>query len=203
MSKPFFGLIIAVMLLAATLLPAQETIAVDSTARPRRAFVVHVGGGYAHYTRGVKVRAIGLAGSIVRSTVAATFRFMWYPSYRLRFGIETGYTNFYSYSVKNGNVAGRVSLNAIPILFVWSMPLVKRVNVYAGIGTYILNTNLEYQGNVKSRDYVLGSNFAISYTVPLNKNLGLAAEAKYMNAFETRDATLGIQVQAVWRIAKL
>ncbi|MES2775232.1 MAG: hypothetical protein V4722_13675 [Bacteroidota bacterium] len=183
---------------------AQSTVAADSTAtRPRRAFVVHIGGGYSYYVAAVNVRPISLAGSIVRSSVAATFRFMWYPSYRLRLGIETGFTNFYSYRVKNGNIPGRVSLNAIPIMFVWSMPIVRRVNVYAGLGTFILNTRLDYQGEVRSKDVVLGSNIAVSYTVPLSRNLGLAAEGKWLNAFETRDASLSFQVQAVWRIAKL
>ncbi|MEO7311233.1 MAG: hypothetical protein ABIX01_12600 [Chitinophagaceae bacterium] len=198
------GFLIAVILsVLVNVADAQSTVAVDSTTRPRRAFVLHIGGGYAHYIAAVNLRPTGLAGSVVRSSVAVTFRFMWYPSYRLRLGFETGYTNFYSYNVKNGNVQGRLSLNAIPLLFVWSMPVVKRVNVYAGIGTFVLNTHLGYLGEVHSKAYVLGSNIALSYTLPLSRNLGLAAEGKWMNAFETKDATLGIQVQAVWRIAKL
>jgi hypothetical protein len=203
MSKLRLGVALALAFASFNCVVAQQTIAVDSTAKPKRAFVLHVGGGYSHYIAAVNIRPIGLAGSIVRSSLAATFRLMWYPSYRLRFGIESGYTNFYSYRVKNGSIPGRVSLNAIPLLFVWSMPLIKRVNVYAGFGTFFLNTHLDYLGEVHSKEIALGSNIAVSYTLPLSKNLGLAAEAKWMNAFETRDATLGIQVQAVWRVAKL
>jgi hypothetical protein len=82
------------------------------------------------------------------------------------------------------------------------MPVVKRVSIFAGLGSYWLTTNLNYNGHVKSKTFSLGSNIALSYTQPLSKTLGLAAEAKWMNAFETKDNLLSLQVLLVWRIFK-
>lgn len=198
-NKPFYFVIAVLLCISFSSSFGQTKAAPDTVILRKHAFVLHLGGGFSSYIAVVRLRPIGLAGSINRSSVAGTVRLMWYPNHRLRFGIETGYTNFYSYNVKNGNIPGRVSLNAIPILFVWSMPVIKRVNVYAGIGTFILNTHLDYAGEVRSKDVVLGSNFALSYTQPLSKKLGLAVEGKWMNAFESRDEALSLQVQMIWR----
>ena len=202
-NKAFFLSISFLLLLASNLVGAQTPVidfpSADTVITRKHSLVLHIGGGGSYYTAAVNIRPIGLAGSIQRASAAATFRLMWYPNHRLRLGIESGYTNFYSYRVLNGSVKGRVSLNAIPVLFIWSMPVVRRVNVYAGLGTYILNTHLTYLGDVRSRAIALGTNFAVSYTQPLSRLVGLAAEAKWMNAFETKDAALNLQVQMVWK----
>ncbi len=203
MNKIFKLLMIMLLSVPAIKMHGQATAKTDAAAKKNHYWVVYVGGGFSSYVAPVNIRPVALAGSINRSSVAGTARLMWYPNHLLRFGIESGYTNFYSYNVKNGNTSGRVSLNAIPVLFVWSMEVVKRVNVYAGIGTYILNTKLDYEQETKSRDVVLGSNIALSYTLPLNKRLGIAAEGKWMNAFETKDAALSMQVQMVWKFVQL
>jgi len=171
----------------------------DTVITRKNSLVLHIGGGGSYYIAGINLRPIGLENSIQRMSAATTFRLMWYPNHRLRLGIESGYTNFYSYRVESGSQKGRVSLNAIPVLFIWSMPVVRRVNVYAGLGTYILNTHLTYLGEVKSKVISLGTNFAVSYTHPFSRLVGIAAEAKFMNAFETKDATMSLQVQLVWK----
>ncbi len=169
---------------------------------PRRkpSFDLHIGGGFSYYTAPVNIRSIGLPGSITRTSPAGTVRLMWNPRYRLRLGIESGFTNFYSYKVKNGDKQGSVNLQAIPLLVVWSMRIVKGLDIFAGFGSYRLNTHLNYSGNINSGEWVLGSNVAIGYSFPLSRRLSLAAESKLMNAFETKDATLGLQAQLVWKM---
>ena len=178
---------------------AQEKENAVKKVRRKHSFVVHLGGGISRYSAAINTRSIGLPGSIIRNSGAATFRFMWYPDHRLKLGFETGYMNFYSYDVKNGNISGKLNLRAIPLLMIWSMPIINRVNIYAGFGSYILTTHLSYNGVVNSRAVVLGSNIALSYTQPITPRLGIAAEAKWMNAFESRDAALSLQVQVVWK----
>jgi len=202
-NKQKFLLIAIVALLSSLASEAQTTVKKDTVNRRRQTFVLHLGGGVSSYIAAVKIKPNELDGSINRSSVAATARLMWYPNHRLRFGIETGFTNFYSYKVKNGNATGKLSLYAIPILFVWSMPIVRRVDLFAGFGTYILNTHLKYSGEVNSKAVALGSNIAVSYTYPFTKRMGLAAEAKWMNAFETKDAALSFQVQMIWKFIQL
>ncbi len=182
---------------------AQSNVKSDTLVKRKQSLVLQIGGGLSSYVAPVNIKPIELPGSIKRNSLAATVRLMWYPNYRLRLGIESGFINFYSYSIKNGNIPGKVSVNAIPLLFVWSMQVVRRVNVYAGFGTYFLSTHLNYQGQVNSKAFVLGSNIALSYTQPISKNLGIAAEAKWMNAFETKDYALGLQVQMIWKFIQL
>ena len=181
---------------------AQSNVKTDTVVTRKQSFVLYVGGGLGGYTTTINPTAGILQGNVSKISPVGTFRIMWHPGYRLHLGIETGYTNFYSYHVKNGNVSGKVSLDAIPLLIVWSMPVVKRVSIFAGIGSYWLTTRLNYDGQVKSKTFSLGSNIALSYTQPLSKTLGLAAEAKWMNAFETKDNLLSLQVLLVWQIFK-
>ena len=181
---------------------AQSNVKTDTVVTRKQSFVLYVGGGLGGYTTTINPTAGILQGDVSKISAVGTFRVMWHPGYRLHLGIETGYTNFYSYHVKNGNVSGKVSLDAIPLLIVWSMPVVKRVSIFAGIGSYWLTTRLNYDGQVKSKTFSLGSNIALSYTQPLSKTLGLAAEAKWMNAFETKDNLLSLQVLLVWQIFK-
>lgn len=182
-------------------LVAQETVKKYASKRPKPAFVIHLGGGISTYAAPVNVRRpIELPGSINKVSGAATVRLMWYPKYRLRLGIESGFTNFYTYQIKNGNRTGKVSLDAIPVLIVWSMQVLPRFNIYAGFGSYFLTTHLDYNGKVKSSAMVLGSNIAMSYTLPISRRNSIAAEAKWMNAFETKDAAFSVQVQFVRKL---
>ncbi len=178
---------------------AQSIVKTDSLVQRKKSLVLQVGGGLNYYLAAVKIKPAALAGSVNRYSPATTIRLMWYPRYRLRVGLESGFTNFYSYKVLNGNTKGNLSLEAVPVLVVWSMQLVRRVNIYAGIGSYHLTTRLNYDGKVVSSAWVLGTNIALSYTQPLSKTLGIAAEAKWMNSFETKDAAISIQAQLVWK----
>lgn len=175
---------------------------VKKTPLPKRkpSFVLQAGGGASYYSAAVNLSSVAYPGSLNKWSPAGSLRMMWYPRYRLRLGLETGFTNFYRYKVKDTSGQGQVSLQAIPVMIVWSMQVLPRLNIYAGFGSYRLNTHLVYRGKVNSYDWVLGSNIAVSYTFPLSKRLGIGAEAKWMNAFETKDAAFALQVQLAWKV---
>lgn len=161
------------------------------------AVVLYAGGGVSTYTSNIRNQGIQISNQ--RTHPDVSMRVMWHPNYRLRVGFETGFTNFYSYSIKNVNTVGKVSLSAIPILVVWSIPIVKRVNLFAGFGSYYLTTNLNYQGKVRSGSFSLGSAIALNYLQPVTKKIGIAAEFKWVNAFQTKDNQVGVQVHFVWK----
>ena len=100
-----------------------------------------------------------------------------------------------------GGLAGyTTTINPTAGILQGDVSKIKRVSIFAGIGSYWLTTRLNYDGQVKSKTFSLGSNIALSYIQPLSKTLGLAAEAKWMNAFETKDNLLSLQVLLVWQI---
>ncbi len=199
MNKAFFLAVLMLTGLSANHLFAQSNVKSSDPIKRKQAFTLYVGGGIGEYVNTVPSPPLGSQYNISRSSAIGTFRVMWQPGYRLNVGIETGYTNFYSFQLKNGNKPGKVSVHAIPMLIVWGMPIVKRVNIFAGLGSYLLTSELRYGGTVKSHTYSLGSNIALTYTVPLNKRLGLVTEAKWLNAFVTKDDVLSLQVLLAWK----
>ena len=194
-------LVITALLLILNSSFSQTNVKIDSN-KVYKSFVLQVGGGVGSYTTTVAIKPNALAGSVKRFSPVGSLRLLWYPSYRLRLGFETGYTDFYSYKVKNGSKVGSVHLSAIPFLFVFSMQVVRRVNIYGGFGAFLESTHLVYDGTVVSRAAVLGSNIALSYTYPFSNSLSVVAEAEWMNAYDTKDATLNIQAKLAWRFLR-
>lgn len=188
------------MLLSFNISSAQTKVKKERLPRRKPSFVLHAGGGMSYYTAGIKQTNVAVPGTLKKWNPAATVRLMWYPRYRLRLGLESGFTNFYRYKVKDPDGQGKVVLQAIPALIVWNMQVWPRWNVYAGFGSYFLSTHLDYRGKVVSKDVVLGSNVAVSYTQPINRRISAAAEIKLMNAFETKDVSMTLQLHFVWRV---
>lgn len=185
------------------MISSHDTIAqTDSTKHDRskynKSFVLYVGGGASYYTASVGHPAV-MQTNVKRMSPTASVRIMWHPQYRLRIGLESSMTTFYSYDVENGNTKGKLKLTAIPVIIVWSMGIVKRVNVYAGVGSYFLTTRLDYQGKVVSKSVSLGANFAIDYQQPISKNLRLVVETKWMDAFVTKNTALNLQLYVAWK----
>ena len=199
MSKAAFLAVVLMAVLPVYKSFSQSNVKAIDQVKRKKSLVVYVGGGLADYLAPIKIQAVNLQNNITRTSATGTIRIMWHPGYRLNLGIESGYTNFYSYHVKNNGISGKLSLHAIPMLVVWSMPILKRVNIFYGLGSYLLTTGLKYGGVVESKNFSLGSNIAISYTQPVSKKLGIAAEAKWMNAFVTKDNLLSVEVQLVWK----
>lgn len=199
MSKAAFLAFVLMAVLPVNKSFSQSNVKGSDSVKRTKSLVVCVGGGLANYLSPFKIQPVNLQNNIARTSATGTIRIMWHPGFRLNLGIETGYTNFYSYHVKNNGVNGEVSVHAVPLMVVWSMPVFKKVNIFYGLGSYLLTTDLNYEGVVKSRHFSLGSNIALSYTQPISKKLGIAAEAKWMDAFVTQDNLLSVEVQLVWK----
>jgi len=189
-----------VMLVSFNISSAQQKVKKERLPRRKPSFVLHAGGGMSYYTGSINQTNVAIPGTLNKWSPAATLRLMWYPRYRLRLGIESGFTNFYRYNVKDPDGEGNVTLQAVPLLVVWNMQVLPRLNIYAGFGSYFLSSRLDYRGKVLSTDVVLGSNVAVSYTQPINRRVSAAAELKLMNAFETKDAALTLQLHFVWKV---
>jgi hypothetical protein len=159
--------------------------------------VAYVGGGLSQYVAapgGVP----GIPTDVSRTGLAGTFRLMWHPDHLLSLGLESGWTNLYSYELQGGS-SGSLALSAVPILVVWSMP-VFGVDFFLGSGYYMLNSHLDYQGTVNVSTLSLGWMAAASYTHPLSDKLGIAGEIKWMNASEHESANVTLQAQLVWQL---
>jgi len=208
-NKPLINIIFPVLLFCSTKLAAQDTTAKstkDSTEvnvqqKGKYAFVLYAGGGLFSYfsSVGSSSSGTGINTAIVRYHPIGTFRIMWHPDHRLRIGLESGYANFYSYELKNGNKTGTVNLAAIPVLFVWSMAITKRLNVFAGVGSYFMTTRLNYDGKVASHALSLGFNASVNYIQPVSSRFGIGAELKWTEASQTRDYGLSAQLMLEWK----
>ncbi len=188
------------MLMSFNISSAQQKVKKERLPRRKPSFVLQAGGGMSYYTANINQRNVAVPGTLDKLNPAATIRLMWYPRYRLRLGLESGFTNFYRYQVKDIDGEGKLSIKAIPLLVVWNMQVLPRFNIYAGFGSYFLSTNLDYRGKVVSKDVVLGSNVAVSYIQPITKRVSAAAELKLMNAFETKDVAMTLQLHFAWKV---
>src|SRR5437868_15050126 len=111
--------------------------------------IIYAGGGISHYSSQSGIPTYFETAS-QKESGAATLRILWHPDHRLRAGVESGWTVFYSYELENTTLPGKISLTAIPLLAEFSMPIVKGLFVYAGAGIYFLTSKLDYAGSVKS-----------------------------------------------------
>jgi len=122
---------------------------------------------------------------------------MWHPDHLIRLGLETGWTKFYSYEFGSQG-EGEMYLSGVPLIVVWSMNVLN-IDFFAGAGYYHLNSNIDYKGTINGTTWSLGWMTAGSYTHKLSDNLGVAGELKWMNAVESQDAVITLQVQLVWK----
>jgi hypothetical protein len=184
--------------------PASNLAADSSLAPPPHAgrgtysLVVYAGIGWSYYLNSVGIPTGMQSTQINRSGLPATLRVMWHPDHKLRLGLESGWLPMYTYTSHNATSEGRVSLSAVPLLIVWSMPVGRHLNLFAGTGYYMINSQLEYEGTTNTKTNSLGWMAAASYIYPINKQVGLAAEVKWMNAVETADGIMTLQLQLVW-----
>jgi hypothetical protein len=159
--------------------------------------VAYVGGGYSRYVAALGGPPAGVPVDFTKSGLAGTARVMWWPDHLIHLGIETGWTSFYSYKF-GSQYEGQESVSAVPVIIVWSMNVLK-VDVFAGAGYYLLNSNLDYHGTVNVQTWSLGWLAAASYTHKFSDNWGVAGEIKWQYAAEHQDAALTFQVQMVWK----
>ncbi|HTL10086.1 MAG TPA: hypothetical protein VL307_17550 [Chitinophagaceae bacterium] len=178
---------------------SKDSIEVNVQQKGQYAFVIYGGGGISSYVGPIGAPGLGAPSSVQRNHAAGTFRIMWHPDHLLRVGIETGYITFYDYAVQNGATKGRVQLSGIPVLLVWSMALSKRFNVFAGVGSYFMATDLTYKDKVRSSTLALGINASVNYVQPISPKLGIAAELKWSDVTQTKDYAMSAQLMLVWK----
>ena len=190
------------MLLAFVDGSAQEAFTSQPVRRNEYALVLYAGGGPGYYLPVAGAPAY-LNPEVSKWSPVTSVRLMWFPDHLLKVGVESGYMRFLSYSFKDsvGN-KGRILVNAVPLLVEWSMALTKRFNVFAGSGVYFMDSQLDYAGRSSSQKLSIGWMAAVSYIHPLSANLGLGTELKWLDAAETTDGSISLQVQLVWKILK-
>ena len=198
-----FSFILFIFLISADSFAQETEEAFDGPSTKKEfALVAYFGGGMNYYSATQGVPAFADI-DVKKNAGIGTLRILWHPDHRLRVGIESGFTTFYSYKLSGVNsTTGSLKLNTIPLLLEFSMTVYKNFHFYGGAGTYLLTTRLEYLGEVKSHFFSNGWMLGIAYIYPLNDNLGIAGELKWLNAAETRDASFALQAQFVWRFYK-
>jgi hypothetical protein len=178
---------------------AQEEFSLQPRKRGAYAWVATVGGGAGYFVSNSGAPPY-LSRKISNLSHVASFRLMWHPDHLLNVGIETGHLTFYTYRFRDSvNREGVVRLSAVPALVVWNMAVTKRLNLFAGSGVYFLRTNLDYRGKATSDKLSIGWMAAGSYIHPLSAKVGLGTEIKWMDATETANGILSLQLQLVWK----
>jgi hypothetical protein len=159
------------------------------------AVVATIGGGYARY---ITPYASGIEIDRTGATVSA--RLLWYPDHRLRMGVESGWTRFYSYDLKDvatsfGTTDASLSLSAIPLVAVFSMSLGGSVTLYAGAGGYFVRSHASSFGTtVDVTRFSQGWMAAISWDHRITEALRLGAELKWYGATEFGDGVVTLQL---------
>lgn len=177
----------------------QQEISLQPARRAQHNWVAYFSGGAGYFVSNEGAPPY-LSRKISNLSHVTTFRLMWHPDHLLKVGLETGHLTFYSYHFRDSvNTEGVVKLNAIPLLIEWNMAVTRRLNLFAGSGVYFLRTNLDYRGKTTSNKISIGWMAAGSYIHPLSPAVGLGTELKWMNAAETANGILSLQVQLVWK----
>ena len=141
----------------------------------------------------------GMQATVQRLHVSGMIRLIWQPDHLLSIGLESGILDLYSYKVSDGTT-GTVVKRAVPLLLLFSMPVTKRIQLYAGPGAYLISSKLNYTGTVHASAFSLGWMASASYEYPISSKIGIAGELKWLNAFSTRDASLTLQIQIKWKL---
>jgi hypothetical protein len=168
--------------------------------RGEYSLVFSFGGGLSGYCSNPGVPS-HLNTEVSRFAPAYTFRLMWYPDHRLRFGVESGWSTMYSYRI-NDDKGGKLKLNSVPLMIVWSMNVGNNINIFAGSGNYFLTTKLDYAGKTTSSTFSLGWMLAASYIIPVKETLFFTPELKWFHAVETNDQSISLQLIMAWKIFK-
>ncbi len=181
---------------------AQEEFTSLPTHRGQYALVAYINGGAGYFISHEGAPAY-LNPKVNRINTVATVRIMWHPDHLLKVGLESGVVNFYSYKLTDSaGRQGKITLQAVPVLLVWSMAVTKRFNIFAGSGGYILDTRLDYGTKTHAKKFSVGWMAAASYIFPISENVGLGTEAKWLYAAETSKGSLCLQAQFVWKFLK-
>lgn len=165
------------------------------------ALIAYGGGGY---TRNISTFDITPPG-LRQNGFGGTIRIMWKPEHLLRIGLETGLTQVYYVKTKGvqtsfGTTDFTSSLNAVPILLSFSMPITDRLEVLAATGSYLLYSNTESFGSrVTSSALSIGFAIGLSYMTPVKRDWGVGGEIKWYHMDKFDDDNIVLQVMVSFR----
>jgi hypothetical protein len=201
-NNKYFLLYFLLFLTASSAFCQNDSLNLQNGRNKKYALILYLSGGFGYFPSNGAAPAY-LQPQLTRLNPVTTARIMWKPDHRLKAGFESGYLTFYSYKLTDsaGN-KGKIALNAVPILLEFSVTLEKHLNLFAGPGVYILNTRLDYAGKAYSEKVTMGWMAALNYVQPLNKELAIGVEAKWLYAAETIRGSFGVQLQLVWRFLR-
>jgi len=165
------------------------------------ALIAYGGAGYVRNISQFDITPEGLQ----RNGFGGTLRVMWKPEHLLRLGLETGLTQVYYIKTENiqtdfGSTDFTSSMNAVPILLTLSMPLTDRLDIYGGMGSFLLYSNTESFGSsVTASAMSIGFSLGASYMTPLEGDWGIGAELKWYHMDKFSDDTITLQVMVSYQ----
>ena len=160
--------------------------------------MLSLGAGYARY-----VAPYESPIAIERSGVGFSLAVEWRPGARLRVAIESGWTTFYSYELTDvetsfGSTDASLSLSAVPLLAVFSMPVAGPFVLHAGTGGYFVRSHAtSFSETVDVVRFAQGWVAAASWDHAVGGGFRLGATLKWYGATEFEDAALLLQLRAV------
>ncbi|MDX9757601.1 MAG: hypothetical protein RBU27_00425 [Bacteroidota bacterium] len=193
--------LLVALILAAAAVHGQEhaTEPRPASAPPRdttAALVLSLGGGASRYVMPHDARL-----DIDREGAAYMFRLCLHTSRRLRAGVESGWTLFYSYELNDvetsfGHTDAGLTLSAIPVLAVFSMPVFGSLTVHAGTGGYFVRSHATSFGEtVDVVRFAQGWMAALSWDVGVFRQTRVGAELKWYGATEFDDGVVLLQLR--------
>jgi hypothetical protein len=161
----------------------------------------YVSGGYAHDVSSFEISPAGLD----RGGAGFSVRVMWKPEHLLRMGLEIGRTHVYSVKQEGlqtayGKTDVNLTLNATPILLVFSMSPFDNLDVYVGGGSAFLNSDAQSFGSTSATSSLSGGAMAaVSYMRPLSDAWSIGGEAKWLYFDKYDDTVVSVQVMVSFK----
>ena len=143
---------------------------------------------------------------LISAGLFGTVRVMLQPEYLLSVGIETGFQRVYAIEEENlstefGPLTGESVLNALPVMIVFSMPVIDNFDAYVGAGFCVLYSTVEFFGDkTVSNAYSPAFMAAGSYLYPISDDLRLGGELRYTYFDRFLDHNIGLQVLLSYRL---
>lgn len=184
------------LILLLALLQFHPTLRAQEKEADSFAIVVTAGTGYSHYLYDVEAPT-----DIARSGMTANLRLMWHPDHRLRVGIESGWSRMYHYTVDRvetsfGSTDASLSLSAVPLLLVFSMPVLPSLELFAGTGGYFVRSHATSFGStVDVTAFSQGWMAAAMWTAGEWKGFRFGTEVKWYGATQFDDGVFVVQLQ--------
>lgn len=167
------------------------------------AWILYAGGGYTRNISEFDFKPDGL----LQNGFIGSVRVMWKPEHLLRVGLETGYHFVYGSEVESftnefGTTSAQTSLYVMPILLVFSMPVIDRFDAWVGMGAGLLTSHVEFFGQTTNASSFTPYMYAgVSYMYPVARDLQLGGEVRYQYMERFRDQNLSVQVMMSWQFS--